>query len=443
MACGAEGLVFEMPATDVNNIWRNSSNILSHISHWRHNSKKIDTEKKKNFSKINGLSPSLKYKKTIQWQKKALMCWGFVGASYFTSFSSNFSHFMSKVRIIFLSTFHLLILVLGQLHKNVHYYETLHADDFTHKVVKRGTKHSSHPFNTIKEVEFKALGRNFRLILHPNREVLHHNFKAYSVDGNGKEKIIHFDQTDLYQGRVFGEMQSHVHAHIENGVLTATVTLPGETYHIEPSWRHLPHLTDKHMVAYRSSDVKLSWDQKDPNMSAPMPCGFVKEGLELETNDDDDDDDGDNEVVNHTSFWQDTHQDAEQSGDQPEPEVEALLRKKRQADQYEYTPTKTRCPLLLVADYRFFSEMGASSTKTTINYLISLIDRVHKIYNDTIWQDRSDQDGFKGMGFVIKKIVVHSDPTRVRGGEAHYNMVRDKWDVRNLLEVSNSHLVDA
>lgn len=44
-------------------------------------------------------------------------------------------------------------------------------------------------------------------------------------------------------------------------------------------------------------------------------------------------------------------------------------------------------------------------------------------------------DGFKGMGFVIKKILVHSEPTRVRGGEAHYNMVREKWDVRNLLEV--------
>lgn len=46
-----------------------------------------------------------------------------------------------------------------------------------------------------------------------------------------------------------------------------------------------------------------------------------------------------------------------------------------------------------------------------------------------------DQEGFRGMGFVIKKIVVHSEPTRVRGGEAHYNMVREKWDVRNLLEV--------
>lgn len=83
-------------------------------------------------------------------------------------------------------------------------------------------------------------------------------------------------------------------------------------------------------------------------------------------------------------------------------------------------------------------------SKLTGNVLqISLIDRVHKIYNDTTWQDRQDQDGFKGMGFVIKKIVVHSEPTRVRGGEAHYNMVREKWDVRNLLEVlSRFYFVD-
>lgn len=49
-----------------------------------------------------------------------------------------------------------------------------------------------------------------------------------------------------------------------------------------------------------------------------------------------------------------------------------LKRHKRQADQYEYTPTKTRCPLLLVADYRFFQEMGSGNTKTTINYLVRL-----------------------------------------------------------------------
>lgn len=42
---------------------------------------------------------------------------------------------------------------------------------------------------------------------------------------------------------------------------------------------------------------------------------------------------------------------------------------------------------------------------------------------------------FQGMGFIIKKIVVHKKPTEVREGEVHYNMDRATWDVRNLLEV--------
>jgi hypothetical protein len=45
------------------------------------------------------------------------------------------------------------------------------------------------------------------------------------------------------------------------------------------------------------------------------------------------------------------------------------------------------------------------------------------------------------MGFVIKKIVVHSEPTRIKAGEAHYNMIREKWDVRNLLEVTRHRVL--
>ncbi|KAG4079955.1 hypothetical protein HA402_006267 [Bradysia odoriphaga] len=301
----------------------------------------------------------------------------------------------------------------------------MHADDFDHKVVKRGTnKNSYHPYNTIKEVEFHALGRNFRLILHPHKEVLHSNFQAYAIDGNGNQTVVHFDRDNMYNGRVFGETKSSVRAHIDNGVITGSIVLPEETYHIEPSWRHLPHLTDKHMIAYKSSDVKLSWmDNDSGGAGAAKVCGYVKEGEDVEEKPD-----GGKEKFDIESMWSETPQAQSLK-------VAGKSREKRQADQYEYTPTKTRCPLLLVADYRFFQEMGGGNTKTTINYLISLIDRVHKIYNDTVWQDRSDQEGFKGMGFVIKKIVVHSEPTRVRGGEAHYNMVREKWDVRNLLEV--------
>lgn len=323
------------------------------------------------------------------------------------------------------------------IYHNLKYFETIHASKLAHHVVKRGAKLSSHPFNTIKEVHFKTLGKDFRLILHPHSSVLHSNFKAYTVDGDGKETTVHVDRENFYTGRVFGEKSSDVKLHMEDGMITGIIHTPDETYHIEPSWRHLPHLDDKTMITYKSSDIHFSWKGSDEAKgSKPRVCGYVKEGKELE----EDDDDEDIEIVadvesEHEQSEKDKY--LEENSHYPnttDPTQSNKKRVKRQSD-YEYTPTKTRCPLLLVADYRFFQEMGASNTKTTISYLISLIDRVHKIYNDTLWQDRQDMDGFKGMGFVIKKILVHSEPTRVRGGEAHYNMVREKWDVRNLLEV--------
>lgn len=194
--------------------------------------------------------------------------------------------------------------------------------------------------------------------------MIHNNFKAYSVDKSGKESIVHLDHDNFYTGRVFGEEHSSVRAHIEDGILTASVVLPDETYHIEPSWRHLPDVTNKNMIAYRASDVKLSWNNehnKHGEMGAPATCGYIKEGLELEENDDDDE--VEEEEVNDKpeTLWEDPNSDNQK-------DEKRIV--KRQVDQYEYTPTKTRCPLLLVADYRFFQEMGGSNTKTTINYLV-------------------------------------------------------------------------
>ncbi|XP_050436279.1 ADAM 17-like protease isoform X2 [Adelges cooleyi] len=291
------------------------------------------------------------------------------------------------------------------IYKNLKYFDTLHASDLSHNIVKRGATDSPHPLNKIKEVSFYTLGRHFRLILSPKRDLLHHQFEAISIDGEGVETPVTVDHDHFYNGRVFGETSSHASVHLDKGVMTAIIDVPGETYHIEPSWRHLPDRDNKTMVTYKASDVRLSWEQSEKKQH--KPCAYVKEDAEVETVDDDDDD------------------------------LVSITRNKREADSYNYVtnPTKTRCPLLLVADYRFFREMGGGDTKTTINYLISLIDRVHKIYNDTLWFERQESDGFRGMGFVIKKITVHSAPTKVHSLEDHYNMVKEKWDVRSLLEV--------
>jgi len=289
--------------------------------------------------------------------------------------------------------------------KNLKHYETIHKSEFSHNIVKRGATLSDHKYNQIREIDFKALGRDFRLILSPKKGLLSHNFKAVEIDDDENIVRVPVDRESFYDGRVFGETKSHAQVHMEDGVITASIQTPDDIYHVEPAWRHLPQTDEETMIAYKESDIKLSWTQPDENQFIPShACDFVKENGTVDVDD-----------------------------------KEEEKRVKR-SSEFNFNPgegslRQTRCPLLLVADYRFYKEMGGSNSKTTVNYLISLIDRVHKIYEDTVWRDTMDSGGFSGMGFIIKKIVVHRKPTTVREGEVHYNMFRSSWDVRNLLEV--------
>ena len=65
---------------------------------------------------------------------------------------------------------------------NLKYFETLDTSQLSHNIVKRGADPSStHRHNKIREVGFRVLGRDFRLILSPKKGLLHHNFKAVEV----------------------------------------------------------------------------------------------------------------------------------------------------------------------------------------------------------------------------------------------------------------------
>lgn len=83
------------------------------------------------------------------------------------------------------------VFLLGSIYKKLKQYDLLHTSHFEHKIVKKGVQHSTHPMNVIKEVKFKTLGKDFRLILNPHKEVIHSKFKAYSVNADGEETTIH------------------------------------------------------------------------------------------------------------------------------------------------------------------------------------------------------------------------------------------------------------
>lgn len=89
--------------------------------------------------------------------------------------------------------------VIGSIYRNLKTFHTFHADDVTHTLVKRGIKPSHHPFNVIKEIKFRTLNKDFRLILTPRRDVIHSKFKAYTVDASGKETPFHVSKYFAYK----------------------------------------------------------------------------------------------------------------------------------------------------------------------------------------------------------------------------------------------------
>ncbi|XP_065372330.1 ADAM 17-like protease [Calliphora vicina] len=266
-------------------------------------------------------------------------------------------------KIVFLIIFVILLIESADsLHRTLKHFEIIHKNDVEHRIIKLGANSSNNSYNTINEIEFKTLGRDFHLILHPHREVLHSKFKAYTVDGDTNETIVHSDHDNCFAGRVFGEMESHVRAHIENGLMTMSINLPDETYHIEPTCRHLPTAKENTMVAYRLSDVKIKHPHGNEKGGAPLTCGNVKEGLELETDKDVDEESNRLETENkhyHTNLL-------------PLSQNEYQKTTKIQTDQYEeyeeYTRLEPRSHWDCVVDFFCYGIISYTSQYLLLYY---------------------------------------------------------------------------
>uniref|UniRef100_A0A7N8XJ98 ADAM metallopeptidase domain 17 n=1 Tax=Mastacembelus armatus TaxID=205130 RepID=A0A7N8XJ98_9TELE len=259
-----------------------------------------------------------------------------------------------------------------------------------HSVRKRDVHTQSH---LERLVSFRALHRNFKLYLTTNTDLFTDKFKAVFVDKHGKEQNYDVHLQNYFTGHVVGEENSRVQAHIDGEEFSAHILTDEAEYNVEPLWRFTDSLTDDRLLVYRSEDIK--------NLSrivSPKVCGEGSYGGGIKI---------------HREYHH---------------------REKRQALDHK----KNTCPLLLVADYRFFKHMGRGQESITLNYLIELIDRVDDIYRNTTWDDE-----FKGYGVQIHQVCMS-----LWVFWAHYNMenspVKGKeiWDVKKLLEQFSSDIAD-
>uniref|UniRef100_A0AAR2LTL3 ADAM metallopeptidase domain 17 n=1 Tax=Pygocentrus nattereri TaxID=42514 RepID=A0AAR2LTL3_PYGNA len=261
-----------------------------------------------------------------------------------------------------------------------------------HSVRKRDVQTHTHAERLLS---FTALQRHFRLYLTTNTELFTDDFSAVVVGQDGTQEAYEVQRENFFTGHVVGEENSRVQAHIDDNDFTAHILTDEADYNIEPLWRFTEGSPDDRLLVYRSEDIR-----NVSRLSAPKVCGYVSA-------------------------------EATQLLQKVLPPAGKHLRERRQAIDH----SKNTCPLLLVADYRFFRHMGHREESTTINYLIELIDRVDDIYRNTSWDEE-----FKGYGVQIQQIIINKTPTKPDPGKAHFNMRgspvknKDVWDVKKLLE---------
>ncbi|KAL2082000.1 hypothetical protein ACEWY4_021818 [Coilia grayii] len=298
---------------------------------------------------------------------------------------------------------------LGALNSMLSDFEVLPMSSLKqHSVRKRDVQMHTHMERLLS---FTALQRHFRLYLTTNRELFTDDFRAVVMDENGNEKLIEVPRQNFFTGHVIGEEHSRVQAHIDDNDFSAHILTHDAEYNIEPLWRFTVAPVDDRLLVYRSADIR-----NISRLASSKVCGYVNArssellpaGLQLSHSTEDEDE-------------------------------EEHIRETRQVHDHSVNT----CPLLLVADHRFFKHMGRGEESTTLNYLIELIDRVDDIYRNTSWDEE-----FKGYGVQIQQIIINKDPTPVAPGEFHFNMEgspvrgKDVWDVKKLLEQFSRDIAD-
>ncbi|KAG7235312.1 hypothetical protein INR49_002802 [Caranx melampygus] len=141
------------------------------------------------------------------------------------------------------------------------------------------------------------------------------------------------------------EENSRVQAHIDDHEFSAHILTDEGEYNVEPLWRFTSAPPDGRLLIYRSDDIRnLS------RLHQPSVCGYMTSDPRHLLPD----------SVKTASMEQ------EDDGD-------FVSRGKRQVHDHR----KNTCPLLLVADHRFFKHMGREEESTTLNYLVRPAEDQH------------------------------------------------------------------
>ncbi|RCN37724.1 Disintegrin [Ancylostoma caninum] len=251
--------------------------------------------------------------------------------------------------------------------------------------------------DVVEKVSFTAFGRRYVAVLNPSTDV----FDPYSKVKIGDEIAVPLDRAHHYRGYLNGNLRhTVVLSRLWPGVYIGSIFAGNDSIYIEPASPYFDTAGDRDVLVFRPSSLN----------SSVFFRSLSRDGV-------------------HVPLQATPISSAE----------EPLPRARRQVIPTE-NEVRNRCPLKIVADYKFFSIVGKNNTALTTRYIVNMVARVNEIYTVVNWDEGQEETEvergrFVNMGFSIKELKILDKPSRQPG---HYNS-RDSinngvWNSNRLLE---------
>ncbi|XP_070393923.1 disintegrin and metalloproteinase domain-containing protein 10-like isoform X2 [Dermacentor albipictus] len=303
----------------------------------------------------------------------------------------------------------------------------------------RRFKRAADEWSGAARVRFKALGREFRLLLHPDLSSFSDDFVMTTATG-----AVDVDLSHIVSGHVEGDPGSRVLGSVVDGVFHGRISIGnGSVFYAEPAWMY-PLLQNKgHTVFYSAKDVH--W----PSQLGPHGgCGLDKlQAYPHKQNDTLGARSGsphfEQPPLKTLAYpWRRPFQDGRKrrvrrSPDYADPPPGG--RRKPQSRSGRRTssrkdPTRRVCHMQIVVDHMLYDFFAKDTDDKVAHERITSMVGTHMASANIIYS-ATDFQGIVGMRFVIQDLRVN-DTSACEGGEAANNpFCRNDLDANLMLEL--------
>ncbi|XP_074661088.1 disintegrin and metalloproteinase domain-containing protein 10-like isoform X2 [Tubulanus polymorphus] len=318
----------------------------------------------------------------------------------------------------------------GKLTDSILHYEGLsYATDPVHSEHQR-VRRSLQPHQQQLNIHFKALNRDFNLVLKPDRSSFTDDFHEELND----KTIAKTDLSFLYKGTLAGNVYSKVYGSVLNGIFSGVIRTPDDVYHVEKSYLYFPRDDDDrrkkfHSIIYRESDVREPDNNGESSRMKRSAAGGIlghcgnddiREWMRREQNLPVVEDPNNPKIsVNvHTSH----RSESSHANMYTSPSSSSGQQRNNRYKRATNTKLKV-CPLYLQSDTMLWDHVSGvdsngrprNSPEETRNEILSIfsihIQGIKDIYEPTVFVNTAGTKRYSGISFAVRRVKINKTDT--------------------------------